>query len=356
MATKTVMITGIGGLVGSSCARAFHAAGWRVVGIDNDARKEYFGPTASTLGTLKALDRDGIASLVDMIDITDAAGIGRLFASVVGIRAIVHCAAQPSHDKAAEIPLRDFDVNARGTLLLLEAARKHCPEAPLIFLSTNKVYGDSPNEERLVTKATRYDWEVDDGRGQLGVVGWPESRRIDDTTHSLFGCSKAASDLYVQEYGRYFGMPTVCLRAGCLTGPAHAGAEQHGFLAYLAKCIATGTKYRVYGHDGKQVRDNLHADDLARLILLIANAPPSCGSVFNVGGGYDNACSIIEAAAEIGKRLGKAPILSLGHPPRKGDHVVYYSSLARVRSAFPGWGEIASLSVIYNDLVAAHAP
>lgn len=268
--------------------------------------------------------------------------------------AIIHAAAQPSHDKAAEIPLRDFDVNARGTLFLLEAARRWCPEAPFIFLSTNKVYGDSPNEEPYNTLPTRYEWPVDDGRGQLGIKGWPEARRIDDTTHSLFGCSKAAADLYTQEYGRYFGLPTVCLRAGCLTGPAHAGAEQHGFLAYLAKCAATGAPYRVYGHGGKQVRDNLHADDLARLILLMAGNPPAPGTVYNVGGGHANSCSILEAAAGLGAIVGHAPNLELGHPPRKGDHVVYYTDLSRVRAAYPAWGAIKGLDAIYADLVAAN--
>jgi len=257
----------------------------------------------------------------------------------------VHCAAQPSHDLAARRPFDDFDVNAVGTLNLLEAARESCPESPFVFLSTNKVYGDAPNELELVELETRYDY-ADPGLRE----GIDETCRIDATLHSLFGASKAAADLLVQEYGRYFGMPTVCFRGGCLTGSNHASAELHGFLAYLARCVLEGRTYRIYGYKGKQVRDNIHASDVCAAALAFAAAPRP-GAVYNIGGGRENSTSILEAIARLEELSGRTLDVEYVDEPRRGDHICYISDLGSLRGDYAGWDVTVGLDEILGDLV-----
>lgn len=345
---RTILVTGAGGLVGSTVARHFANRGWYVVAIDNNERELFFGREASTMPSLRALADEFPKNVVPLYcDVASERDVDALMTHGDRPDAIVHAAAQPSHDKAADIPKRDFMVNAYGTLNLLQAAREHCPEAPFVFMSTNKVYGDSPNEDEPIEKPTRYAWSDP----YLHLNGWPETRSVDQTKHSLFGCSKLAADLYVQEYGRYFGMPTVCLRAGCLTGGAHAGAQQHGFLAYLAKCIVRGVPYTIEGYGGKQVRDNLHADDVARFCEYFIEAPRSA-EVYNIGGGFQNSCSILEAAADLVIAADVPPAdLRVNVTPRKGDHRVYYSDLRKIKSHYPKWSVTRDLPSIYAELV-----
>src|SRR4051812_10048763 len=287
-----VVVTGSGGLVGSETARLFAERGWEVVGIDNDMRARFFGPEASTSSNLNRLRRDLPGYRHELLDIRDREAVEALFARFGrAIGAVTHAAAQPSHDWAAREPHTDFGVNAVGTLNLLEAARAHAPEAPFVFTSTNKVYGDTPNRLPLVERATR--WEVEPGH-PFADRGIDETMSIDGTLHSIFGVSKAAADLMVQEYGRYFGMPTVAFRGGCLTGPAHAGARLHGFLAYLMRCTVSGAQYTVNGYGGKQVRDNLHSADLVDALLAF-HRNPRAAAVYNIGGGRFGNCSVLEA-------------------------------------------------------------
>jgi CDP-paratose 2-epimerase len=257
----------------------------------------------------------------------------------------VHTAAQPSHDRAAAIPFDDFDTNAVGTMNLLEATRQACPESPFIHLSTNKVYGDAPN--RLALKELETRWEYADSQYQFGI---PESFTIDQSTHSLFGASKVAGDILVQEYGRYFGMPTCALRGGCLTGPNHSGVELHGFLSYLVKCNLEEREYRVFGYLGKQVRDNIHSHDVAELIFQFSESP-RCGEVYNLGGGKDNSCSILEAFSLAEKYSGKAMLYTYVDENRIGDHICYYSDLRKIRSHFPQWSLTRSLDDIVREIV-----
>lgn len=357
---RTILVTGAGGLVGSAVTRHFANLGWYVVAIDNNERELFFGPEASTLPSLRAIADEFPKNVLTLYcDVASERDVGALFDALVASGdlpdAIVHAAAQPSHDKAADIPKRDFMVNAYGTLNLLQAAREHCPEAPFVFMSTNKVYGDSPNNEPFHEEPSRYEWDrilYGDGyQGSSSHSGWSERRSVDQTTHSLFGCSKLASDQYVQEYGRYFGMQTVCLRAGCLTGGAHAGAPQHGFLAYLAKCIVRGIPYTIEGYRGKQVRDNLHADDVARFCEYFIDAPRSA-EVYNLGGGFENSCSILEAMLAISQAAGKTPpTVVFRDQPRKGDHRVYYSDLRKIKEHYPKWSVTRDLPSIYAELV-----
>jgi CDP-paratose 2-epimerase len=265
---------------------------------------------------------------------------------VAGLRpsVIIHTAAQPSHDKAASIPFDDFDVNAGGTLNLLEAARQACPESPFIHMSTNKVYGDLPNTIPLREEETR--WEYDDARYAQGI---PETFSIDQSKHSLFGASKVASDIMVQEYGRYFGMPTCCLRGGCLTGPNHSGVELHGFLSYLVRCNVQQREYKVYGYKGKQVRDNIHSEDVASMMYEFYQNPRP-GEVYNLGGGKENACSILEAFAMVEQITGKQQRYSYHDQNRIGDHICYYSDLSKIRSHFPNWRLSKSLPVIFEEI------
>jgi CDP-paratose 2-epimerase len=304
-----------------------------VVGIENDMRSRFFGPEASTANVTDELTETYSEFDSQELDIRDAGGIDRLFASHAGrIDVVIHTAAQPSHDWAASDPQTDFGVNANGTLNLLEAARAHCPDAPFIFCSTNKVYGDTPN--RLPLEETDTRLELPEGhRYHRGI---DTSMSIDASTHSLFGVSKAAADLLVQEYGRYFDMPTVCFRGGCLTGPQHAGAKLHGFLAYLMKCVVTGTPYTVFGYAGKQVRDNIHSADLVAAFEAF-RASPRRAAVYNIGGGRFSNCSMLEAIEACERIAGRELEWEMGPEPRVGDHRWWISDLSDFESDHPGW-------------------
>jgi CDP-paratose 2-epimerase len=280
------------------------------------------------------------------IDIRDRPGILQLL-SEIRPDAIVHTAAQPSHDRAASIPFEDFDTNAVGTLNLLEAARRSCPESPFVHMSTNKVYGDLPNTIAMKELASR--WDYDDVRFEHGI---PETFSIDQSKHSLFGASKVAADVMVQEYGRYFGMPTCCLRGGCLTGPNHSGVELHGFLSYLVRCNVEGREYKIFGYKGKQVRDNIHSEDVANFIEAFCDSPRT-GEVYNIGGGKENSCSILEAFAAVEKLTGKAQKSSYFEQNRIGDHICYYSDLRKMKSHYPKWGITRSLQNVFEEIVEA---
>lgn len=330
---KVVIVTGSAGLVGSESVKRFSRDGCRVVGIDNDMRAKFFGPEASTVRTRDEL----IASVSNYehhdVDIRDAALIDSIFKQHGGaIAAIIHSASQPSHDWAARDPQTDFAMNATATLNLLEATRKFCPEAPFVFLSTNKVYGDTPNRLPLVELPKR--WEI--AKGHEYEPGISESMSIDNTKHSLFGVSKAAADLLVQEYGRYFGMPTVCFRGGCLTGPAHAGTELHGFLSYLMICTVTGRPYRVYGYKGKQVRDNIHSYDLVEAIAEFIRSPRSA-EVYNIGGSRHSNCSMLEAIDICEGLTGRKLNWQYEETNRIGDHIWWISDVRKFQSHYPGW-------------------
>ena len=343
---STLLVTGSSGLIGSEVCSYFAAHGWRIEGVDNNQREVFFGPQGSTrwnqqrlLSTLKGFHHHEL-------DIRDRQGVLDLVTRLKP-DAIVHTAAQPSHDRAAAIPFDDFDTNAVGTLNLLEAARRACPEAPFVHMSTNKVYGDRPNTIRLREDDTR--WEFDDPAFEHGIA---EDFSIDQSKHSLFGASKVAADIMVQEYGRYFGLPTCCLRGGCLTGPGHSGVELHGFLSYLVKCNMEGRHYRVFGYQGKQVRDNIHSEDVARFIDAFVRAP-RCGEVYNIGGGRANSCSILEAFALVEQHGGRAMDWSYVEQARAGDHIVYYSDLRKMRAHYPDWDVRISLSDTIGQIVDA---
>ena len=330
---KTVIITGAAGLIGAESCKRFHAEGFQVTGIDNGMRARFFGPGASTAPQLAALQRDLPGYRHYDADVRDATAVEEVFAAARGnIAAVIHTAAQPSHDWAAREPLTDFGVNALGTLHLLEAARKHCPEAPFIFTSTNKVYGDAPNRLPLIEQERR--WEIDPSHPFH--AGIDESLSIDQTLHSVFGASKVAADVMVQEYGRYFGIPTVTFRGGCLTGPGHAGAELHGFLNYLMKCVVTGAKYRVYGYQGKQVRDNIHSADMVEAFWQFFRAPRA-GAVYNMGGSRHSHCSMLEAIALSEAIAGKKLDWEYVDTHRTGDHIWYVSDVRRFQSDYPAW-------------------
>ena len=280
------------------------------------------------------------------LDIRDRQGVRQL---VVSVRpdVIIHAAAQPSHDRAAEIPFDDFDTNATGTLNLLEAARQVCPESPFINMSTNKVYGDAPNQIALTELETRWDYA-----DPAWAHGISETLSIDQCKHSVFGASKVAADVMVQEYGRYFGMPTCCLRGGCLTGPNHSGVELHGFLSYLVKCNLEQREYRIYGYKGKQVRDNIHSADVAAFMLAFAASPRS-GEVYNLGGGKENSCSILEAFEMTRAITGKAQNFTYLDENRIGDHICYYSDVRKMKAHYPGWGITKSLRTTLEEIVAS---
>ena len=327
------IVTGSGGLIGSEAVRHFAGLGFDVVGIENDLRSSFFGPEASTRHNSEALesDLDGF-TWVDM-DIRDADGIDALFLKHAGqIEAIIHTAAQPSHDWAARDPQTDFTVNANGTLNLLQAARNHSPDAPFIFTSTNKVYGDTPNFLPLEEHELRL--ELPENHEYFG--GIPTTMSVDHCTHSLFGVSKLSADLAVQEYGRYFDMPTVCFRGGCLTGPQHAGAQLHGFLAYLMKCTVTGADYTIFGYGGKQVRDNIHANDVVRAFEAFHRSPRAA-AVYNLGGGRESNVSMLEAIALCEEISGKKLSWNLVDENRIGDHRWWVSDLDEFKSDYPQW-------------------
>jgi CDP-paratose 2-epimerase len=331
----TAIVTGSGGLIGSESVRHYVQAGYDVIGLENDMRARFFGPDASTAHTSEALTRrypDEFRSLD--LDIRDADGAMRAFADRAGqIELVIHTAAQPSHDWAASDPQTDFGINANGTLNLLEAARSHAPDATFVFCSTNKVYGDLPNSLPLLELEQRLEL-AEDHRYFMGI---DTSMSIDRSTHSLFGVSKVAADLLVQEYGRYFDMPTVCFRGGCLTGPNHAGTQLHGFLSYLMRCTMTGEPYTVFGYGGKQVRDNIHAADLVAAFDVFHRAPRA-GAVYNIGGGRESNCSMLEAIDLCQQIAGRELDWSLGEDSRIGDHRWWISDLDEFRRDYPGWG------------------
>lgn len=329
----TVLITGAAGLVGSESVRFFCERGFDVIGIDNDMRSYFFGEEASTRWALDEL-REACPTFSNVsADIRDYEAVTRIFAERTGdIELVIHTAAQPSHDWAAKEPLTDFGINAQGTLHMLEATRLHAPEAVFIFTSTNKVYGDAPNALPLVEQETR--WEIDPGHRFAG--GIDESMSVDQTLHSLFGVSKLAADVLVQEYGRYFGLKSACFRGGCLTGPGHAGAELHGFLAYLAKCVLTGRRYTVFGYKAKQVRDNIHSADLVSAFWAFFQAPRA-GEVYNIGGGREVNCSMLEAIDAFERLSGRKLDWRYSETNRIGDHIWYVSDIGKFRRHYPGW-------------------
>lgn len=344
MKTRSALVTGSCGLIGSEVSGHLARNGYQVFGIDNNERAVFFGPEGDTSWSLERLC-ESIAGYTHFnIDIRDRASVLRVVAAIRP-DVIVHTAAQPSHDRAAAIPFDDFETNAVGTLNLLEAVRRSCPESPFVHMSTNKVYGDLPNSIRLRELETR--WEYDD---EAYLNGIPETFSIDQSKHSLFGASKVAGDVMVQEYGRYFGMPTCCLRGGCLTGPNHSGVELHGFLSYLIRCNLEQCEYKVYGYKGKQVRDNIHSEDVAAFILEFCNAP-RVGEVYNLGGGRDNSCSILEAFALVESFTGKKQRYRYIDQNRIGDHICYYSDLRKMQSHYPHWRITRPLSEIFREIV-----
>lgn len=340
-----VLVTGSSGLIGSELVSYFDARARRVVGLDNNMRAAFFGPDGDTRWNLRRLRETTRHFEHRELDIRDRGGVDGVFKSEGPFDLIIHCAAQPSHDLAASRPLEDFEVNALATMYLLEATRQYSPEAVFVLMSTNKVYGDAPNELELRELESR--WEYARPEDYDGVA---EEMRIDRSTHSIFGCSKVAADVMTQEYGRYFGLKTHCLRGGCLTGPQHSGVELHGFLSYLVKAQMTCRPYRLYGYKGKQVRDNIHSHDVARLIEAIWRNPRS-GEVYNVGGGRANACSILEAFDLVEELTGRRMVWEYVEEPRRGDHICYISRLTRVKSHFPEWNITRSLDDILSELV-----
>lgn len=347
------IVTGSAGLVGAEAARRASAEGLDVVGIDNDMRRYFFGAEASTRASRQRLQATLPRYRHLDADVRDRAALEALFARHGrAIALVVHTAAQPSHDWAAREPHTDFEINATATLNLLDCTRRHAPEAVFILTSTNKVYGDTPNRLPLREAATRYELEPGHPWAAHGI---DETMSIDASLHSLFGASKLAADVLAQEYGRYFGLRTACFRAGCLTGPAHAGAELHGFLAYLVRCAVTGRPYTVYGHKGKQVRDNLHAADLAAAFWAFF-AAPRAGEVYNIGGGREASCSVLEALATVERLTGRAPRWSLRDEARIGDHVWWISDTRKFRAHYPGWRPTRDTSGLIEEIAAAAAP
>lgn len=330
---KTVLITGSAGLVGSESVKFFIEKGFEVIGIDNDMRRYFFGPEASTKNKINELSEYRRFKNYE-VDIRNYDEIEKIFNWYSkDIALIIHTAAQPSHDWAAKEPITDFSVNAVGTMNLLELARKNCLEAVFIFTSTNKVYGDRPNRLPLIEGPTRWELHPDHPFREFGIN---ESMSIDRTKHSVFGASKVAADIMVQEYGRYFGMKTGVFRGGCLTGPAHAGAELHGFLSYLMKCAMTNRTYRIFGYEGKQVRDNIHSEDLVNAFWYFYN-DPKIGKVYNIGGGRTSNCSVIEAIKICESILGCKMKTEYVEIPRIGDHIWWVSDTRRFSGDYPKW-------------------
>lgn len=344
---RSMLVTGSSGLIGSEVCSFFARKGWKIHGIDNNQRAVFFGAQGDTRWNQERMSRTLGASFEHHeLDIRDRKGVISLLAELKP-DAIVHTAAQPSHDRAAAIPFDDFDTNAVGTLNLLEAARQFCPEAPFVHMSTNKVYGDRPNTIELKELETR--WDYDDPSYLNGIT---EDFPIDQSKHSLFGASKVAADIMVQEYGRYFNMPTVCLRGGCLTGPNHSGVELHGFLSYLVKCNLNELEYSVFGYKGKQVRDNIHSYDVARFIEEFIMVP-KCGEVYNIGGGRSNSCSILEAFSIVENYSGKKQRYIYKDTNRIGDHICYISDLSKMKSHYPKWDITISLEETISQIVSA---
>ncbi len=342
---KTILITGSCGLIGSEAARHFVRRHWQVIGLDNNSRASFFGPEASTRFQARSLRREkGYHHF--SLDVRAFPKLERIFKQYGNrLEVILHTAAQPAHDWAADHPLTDFAINATGTLNLLELTRRFCPQAVFVFLSTNKVYGDTPNRLPFRVGKTRFDLP----KNHPSYLGIRETQPVDQSLHSVFGCSKLAADVLVQEYGRNFGLKTTCLRAGCLTGPGHAAVEQHGFLAYLMKCCATGKPYTIYGYEGKQVRDNLHSQDVVAAIAAIIGRPNS-GEVYNLGGGRQNSCSIKEAIALCESITGKKLITKYSSRSRAGDHVWYITNLKKFKTHYPRWHVTRNLAAILKEI------
>lgn len=340
---KKLLVTGSSGLIGSEVCTYFAKEGWEICGVDNNMRADFFGSGGDTRWNQQRLEADLPNFTHYELDIRDRPQVLELIETLKP-DAIVHCAAQPSHDLAAKIPFKDFDTNAVGTLNLLEATRCHAPKAVFVHMSTNKVYGDSPNELPLTEQDTRWDYAQIENYG-----GITEQCRIDQSKHSIFGASKVAADVMVQEYGRYFGMKTCCLRGGCLTGPNHSGVELHGFLSYLVKCNLEGKHYTVFGYKGKQVRDNIHSWDVARFIHAFIQNPRQ-GEVYNLGGGRNNSCSILEAFSLVEKITGQKMVYDYVDRNREGDHICYISDLSKIKSHYPDWDITKSLQSIFEEI------
>jgi len=340
-----MLVTGSSGLIGSQVCEYFDAQGWNVHGVDSNQRAVFFGPEGDTRWRQKQLQGTLRRFRHHELDIRDRPGVLECLEQLKP-DAIVHTAAQPSHDRAAAIPFDDFDTNAVGTLNLLEAARRFAPEAAFVHMSTNKVYGDAPN--RIPLKELEKRWDYDDPAFENGI---PETFSIDNSMHSIFGASKVAGDVMVQEYGRYFDMPTCCLRGGCLTGPSHSGVELHGFLSYLVKCNLEGRTYKVFGYKGKQVRDNIHSLDVARFIDAFIQAP-KCAEVYNIGGGKPNSCSILETFDMVEALSGKPMKFEYVDENRMGDHICYYSDLRKMKQHYPGWDITVPLDRIVAEIVS----
>jgi CDP-paratose 2-epimerase len=341
-----VLVSGSAGLIGGEVVSYFAARGNCLEGIDNNMRADFFGPQGDTRWNTRRLESRYRSFRNHNLDIRNRTALFQLFAAVRP-DLVVHAAAQPSHDLAASRPLDDFDVNATGTINMLEATRLNAPDAAFVYLSTNKVYGDSPNRLRLKELDRR--WEYDDPNFSEGI---PETFSIDASTHSVFGASKVAADVMVQEYGKYFGMKTCCLRGGCLTGPNHSGVELHGFLSFLIKTNIEERTYKIFGYKGKQVRDNIHALDVARFIECFA-AMPRTGETYNIGGGRANSCSILEAFDLVGQITGKPMKYEYVEQNRIGDHICYISDLAKARAHYPEWDVSVPLDRIFEEVVAS---
>lgn len=346
-----ILITGSSGLIGGEAVQYFIKQGHQIIGIDNNMRMEFFGPAGDTTWNLNRI-YNSIQEKEKYIplrkDIRDYKFLEEAFTDYGKIDVVIHCAAQPSHDKAKDIPLIDFGVNAVGTLNLLELTRIHAKEATFIFMSTNKVYGDAPNELELIEHETRYDYA--DSSYYNGIK---EDFRIDQSTHSVFGASKVAADVMVQEYGRYFGMNTCVFRGGCLTGPAHSGVELHGFLSYLVKCVISGKPYKIYGYKGKQVRDNIHSYDVVKAMEEVIKNPRS-GVVYNIGGGRENSISMLEAIGLAEELSGKKLSWEYVDENRVGDHICYISNLSRFRADYPNWKITKSVKRTITEIIGAN--
>lgn len=344
---KKILVTGSSGLIGSAVCQHFDALGWEVHGVDSNMRRTFFGDAGDTRWNQRRLTDSLRSFRHHELDIRDRGGVLALVAEIKP-QAIMHTAAQPSHDLAARMPFEDFDTNAVGTMNMLEATRRNCPGSPFVHMSTSKVYGDAPNEIPMTELESRWAYEPHEF-----WPGIPETFRIDRSKHSLFGASKVAADVMVQEYGKYFGMPTVCLRGGCLTGPAHSSVELHGFLSYLVKCNVEGKPYTVFGYKGKQVRDNIHSADVAAFAARFIESP-RCGEVYNIGGGLEGSCSILEAFAMTETITGKPMQWTYEETPRIGDHIVYYSDLTKIQRDYPGWAPTISIEETIAQIAEAH--
>ena len=339
-----VLVTGSSGLIGSEAVQFFDSLGFSVQGVDNNMRADFFGPKGDTTWNRKRLEQTCKNFRHTEMDIRDREGVDRLF-STNAFDLVIHSAAQPSHDLAAQRPFDDFDVNAVGTLNLLEACRRNTPEAIFIHVSTNKVYGDGPNRIPLKELDTR--WDYDDPKYSNGI---PEDFPVDHNLHSLFGASKLAGDVMAQEYGRYFGLKTGIFRGGCLTGPHHAGVQLHGFLNYLVMVALEEGPYTIFGYKGKQVRDQIHSHDVINIFWQFAQNPKP-GEVYNLGGGKENAASLIECVHMIEDRTGKKPVLTYSEENRIGDHICYYSDLRKLRSDYPEWNITYTLDDIVDEMI-----